>query len=109
MAESSRSSNLAITLATKQDPQTLRSSTPLPDTPEEMTRNLQENKLQKQLDLNNRLREILERNAVPASEACQTLLKYVSTTTDYLLPALWGEPEENPYVVKSKPCGCVII
>ncbi|RUO96592.1 hypothetical protein BC936DRAFT_141774 [Jimgerdemannia flammicorona] len=37
-----------------------------------MTRNLQENKLQKQLDLNNRLREILERNAVPASEACQT-------------------------------------
>jgi len=100
--------SLAITPVSQAESSSSKLSPP-PEQSQQMTRNLHENKLQRQLDLNTRLLEILDRNVIPASEACQTLLKYVTTTTDYLLPGLWGEPEENPYVPKSKLCGCIII
>lgn len=69
--EPQSSSSLEITLVSQAESSRSTSSPP-PEQSQQMARNLNQNNLQKQLDFNDRLREVLDRNAIPTSEACQT-------------------------------------
>ncbi|ORX99273.1 guanine nucleotide-binding protein subunit gamma [Basidiobolus meristosporus CBS 931.73] len=71
---------------------------------------MSEQKLKKMLEQNNRLREQLDLPRVPVSQASQMLIKYVSTTRDYLVPSVWGTPGANdPFANKSGGCECTIL
>ncbi|QLG71479.1 hypothetical protein HG535_0B05210 [Zygotorulaspora mrakii] len=50
-------------------------------------------KLKRVNELNSKLRNELSRERITASNACLTLVNYVSTHRDYTLPELWGYPQ----------------
>ncbi|KAL1915449.1 uncharacterized protein VTP21DRAFT_6573 [Calcarisporiella thermophila] len=52
--------------------------------------NYSETKLQRLLEYNRRLEEQLKRERVPVSVASDSLIQYVSTTRDYLVPSVWN-------------------
>ncbi|ORY06433.1 guanine nucleotide-binding protein subunit gamma [Basidiobolus meristosporus CBS 931.73] len=71
---------------------------------------MSEQKLKKMIEQNSRLREQLDLPRVPVSQASQMLIKYVTTTRDYLVPSVWGTPGANdPFVSKSSGCECTIL
>ncbi|KAF9176666.1 hypothetical protein BGZ49_006045, partial [Haplosporangium sp. Z 27] len=63
-------------------------------------------KLKRFLEHNKRLREQYEMRRVPVSEACNSLLQYVKTTYDPLLPIVWGVGPD-PFAKQSSKC-CAI-
>jgi guanine nucleotide-binding protein subunit gamma len=67
---------------------------------------MSEVKLKKLLEHNNRLQEQLDLPRVPISEASQSLIKFVTTTKDFLLPSIWGpiDKKDDPYAPLSKGC-----
>ncbi|KAK9765480.1 Guanine nucleotide-binding protein subunit gamma [Basidiobolus ranarum] len=70
---------------------------------------MSEQKLKKMTDYNHRLREQLDLPRVPVSQASRMLIKYVTTTRDYLIPSIWGAPGANdPFANKGGGCECVI-
>ena len=60
---------------------------------------MSELKLKKLQEYNSRLREQLDMQRVPVSEASQGLIKFVKSTKDCLVPSVWGAvPKgEDPY------------
>ncbi|ORY03595.1 hypothetical protein K493DRAFT_206761 [Basidiobolus meristosporus CBS 931.73] len=71
---------------------------------------MSEQKLRKMMEYNQRLKEQLELPREPVSQASRMLIKYVSTTRDYLLPSVWGTPGANdPFANKGGGgCECVL-
>ncbi|TPX30827.1 hypothetical protein SmJEL517_g05693 [Synchytrium microbalum] len=72
---------------------------------------MSEIKLKKLVELNQRLKEQLDLNRIPVSEASSSLIKYITSTKDSLLPSVWGpvDKKDDPYAAPSGPCGdCVI-
>ncbi|CAO3565901.1 unnamed protein product [Mortierella alpina] len=65
-------------------------------------------KLKRFLEHNQRLREQLEMRRVPVSEASQSLIQYVTSTQDGLLPSLWGTTGTDPFAKPSSGC-CTIV
>ncbi|KAF9965669.1 hypothetical protein BGZ70_004367, partial [Mortierella alpina] len=65
-------------------------------------------KLKRFLEHNQRLREQLEMRRIPVSEASQSLIQYVTSTQDGLLPSLWGTTGTDPFAKPSSGC-CTII
>ncbi|CAG8466686.1 9416_t:CDS:2 [Ambispora leptoticha] len=75
-------------------------------------KNISEYKLQRILEHNQRLREQLDLPRVKVSQASSMLIKYVTSTKDYLVPSVWGLPgPADPFVTKSSVAcaGCTII
>ncbi|KAK4092548.1 hypothetical protein Purlil1_3169 [Purpureocillium lilacinum] len=56
-------------------------------------------KLRRLTELNNRLREDLERERIPVSTAAKSIIAYCNGTRDYMVPSVWGAvPKgEDPY------------
>ncbi|RYP77998.1 hypothetical protein DL771_000857 [Monosporascus sp. 5C6A] len=56
-------------------------------------------KLRRLTELNNRLREDLERERIPVSQAANTIIAYCNSTRDYMVPSVWGTVPrtEDPY------------
>lgn len=50
-------------------------------------------KLKRVDGLNNRLRGELSRERITASNACLSIVNYVSTHSDYAIPEIWGYPD----------------
>lgn len=50
-------------------------------------------KLKRINELNSKLRSELSRERITASNACLTIINYVSTHKDYTLPEIWGYPQ----------------
>lgn len=50
-------------------------------------------KLKRVTELNNKLKNELSRERITASNACLTIVNYVSTHKDYMLPEIWGYPQ----------------
>ncbi|KAJ1921743.1 hypothetical protein H4219_000476 [Mycoemilia scoparia] len=70
----------------------------------------QERKLRKLLEQKKRLKEDLELERIPVSQACQSLIKYTQTTRDYFVPSVWGNPPVDPFASQSTgTCGCVVM
>ncbi|KAF9575051.1 hypothetical protein EC968_004548 [Mortierella alpina] len=64
-------------------------------------------KLKRFLEHNQRLKEQLEMRRISVSEASQSLIQFVTSTKDSLLPGLWGIAPSDPF---SKPStGCCTI
>lgn len=65
----------------------------------ELPYKIQELKLRRIEELNNKLRNELARERMTASNACLSIIDYTSTHKDYAVPEVWGYPmvDENPY------------
>ncbi|KAG0277473.1 hypothetical protein BGZ96_002847 [Linnemannia gamsii] len=71
------------------------------------TSGVSEVKLKRFLEHNQRLREHLEMRRIPVSEASNSLIQFVTTTRDALIPSLWGTTGSDPFAKQSSGC-CII-
>ncbi|KAG5513890.1 hypothetical protein PMAC_000512 [Pneumocystis sp. 'macacae'] len=55
---------------------------------------MSEMKLRRMCELNQRLKEDLERPRIPVSEACQSLIMFATSTKDPMLPSIWGHVDK---------------
>jgi len=67
-------------------------------------------KLRRLTELNNRLREDLERERIPVSSAAKSIIAYCNGTRDYMVPSVWGPvPKgEDPYAPPTN-AGCCLV
>jgi guanine nucleotide-binding protein subunit gamma len=68
-------------------------------------------KLRRLTELNNRLREDLERERIPVSQASKSIIAYCNSTRDYMVPSVWGQvPKgEDPYAPPASGSCCVVM
>ncbi|KAM7202315.1 GGL domain containing protein [Naviculisporaceae sp. PSN 640] len=68
-------------------------------------------KLRRLTELNNRLREDLERERIPVSVAARSIINYCNTTKDYMVPSVHGTlPKgEDPYAPPQTGGCCVVM
>ncbi|EMR08938.1 hypothetical protein PNEG_02719 [Pneumocystis murina B123] len=57
---------------------------------------ISELKLRRMTELNNRLKEDLERPRILVSEACQSLILFATSTKDPMLPSVWAQNDRFP-------------
>ncbi|KAJ2780330.1 plasma membrane localization protein [Coemansia javaensis] len=71
---------------------------------------MSEHKLRKIVEHNSRLKELLELPRIPVSQASESLIAYMGSTKDYLLPSVWGPPPHDPFASQtSGGCGCSVM
>ncbi|KAI8332646.1 G-protein gamma-like domain-containing protein [Chlamydoabsidia padenii] len=68
-----------------------------------------EAKLRKLLDLNERLKEQLEIQRIPVSEASRSLIDYCQENTDVMIPSLWGAKHPDPFAEQVAGCGTCLL
>ncbi|KAM5364723.1 hypothetical protein ACJZ2D_011374 [Fusarium nematophilum] len=68
-------------------------------------------KLRRLTELNNRLREDLDRERIPVSTASKSIIAYCNGTRDYMVPSVWGAvPKgEDPYAPQQSGGCCVVM
>jgi len=68
-------------------------------------------KLRRLTELNNRLREDLDRPRIAVSEAAKNLISYTTNTRDFMVPSLWGQVDkrEDPYAPQQSGGCCVVM
>lgn len=68
-------------------------------------------KLRRLTELNNRLREDLERERIPVSQASKSIIAYCNSTRDYMVPSVWGAVPrgEDPYAPQQSGGCCVMM
>ncbi|KAH8909667.1 hypothetical protein BR93DRAFT_965752 [Coniochaeta sp. PMI_546] len=68
-------------------------------------------KLRRLTELNNRLREDLERERIPVSQAAKSIIAYCNSTRDYMVPSVWGvvPKGEDPYAPQQSGGCCVVM
>jgi len=71
-------------------------------------------KYRRLVELNQRLREDLDRPRVRVSEASTSLIRYCKNTRDFLVPSVWGpvDKRDDPYAPSGGGCGgctCIIM
>ncbi|RKF59181.1 Guanine nucleotide-binding protein subunit gamma [Erysiphe neolycopersici] len=69
-------------------------------------------KLRRLTELNTRLREDLERERIPVSQAAKSILNYTnSSTKDYMIPSIWGsvDKKDDPYTPQQSGGCCVVM
>ncbi|KAL2913719.1 Guanine nucleotide-binding protein subunit gamma [Polyrhizophydium stewartii] len=71
---------------------------------------MSELKLRKLMEHTQRLKEQLDLPRIKVSEASQTLIQYVTTTKDSLLPSVWGpvDKKDDPFQTGAGGC-CVVL
>jgi guanine nucleotide-binding protein subunit gamma len=68
-------------------------------------------KLRRLTELNNRLREDLERERIPVSNAARSIIAYCNSTRDYMVPSVWGAVPrgEDPYAPQQNGGCCIVM
>ncbi|PMD58282.1 guanine nucleotide-binding protein gamma subunit [Hyaloscypha bicolor E] len=68
-------------------------------------------KLRRLTELNSRLREDLERERIPVSQAAKSTISYTNGTKDFMVPSIWGgiPKGEDPYVVQTSGGCCTVM
>ncbi|KHJ32926.1 putative guanine nucleotide-binding protein gamma subunit [Erysiphe necator] len=68
-------------------------------------------KLRRLTELNTRLREDLERERIPVSQAAKSILNYTNSTKDYMVPSIWGsvDKKDDPYTPQQSGGCCVVM
>ncbi|KAL1890709.1 Guanine nucleotide-binding protein subunit gamma [Ceratocystis pirilliformis] len=68
-------------------------------------------KLRRLMELNNRLREDLDRERIAVSMASKSIVSYCNTTRDYMVPSVWGTVprSEDPYAPQQSGGCCVVM
>ncbi|CAJ0834920.1 1809_t:CDS:2 [Entrophospora sp. SA101] len=72
---------------------------------------MSELKLRRLLELNQRLREDLDRQRIRVSDASKGLIGYCKNTRDNLVPSVWGtiDKRDDPYAPSSKRYLCEVL
>lgn len=70
-----------------------------------------EAKLRKLLDSNDKLKQQLDIPRIPVSEASRSLIEYCQTTSDLMIPNVWGNRHPDPFAEPANGCGgsCVVM
>ncbi|KAK6841658.1 putative G protein gamma subunit [Apiospora arundinis] len=68
-------------------------------------------KLRRLTELNSRLREDLERERIPVSQASKSIIAYCNSTRDYMVPSVWGAVPrgEDPYAPQQSGGCCSVM
>jgi guanine nucleotide-binding protein subunit gamma len=68
-------------------------------------------KLRRLTELNSRLREDLDRERIPVSQASKSIIAYCNSTRDYMVPSVWGPvPKgEDPYAPQQSGGCCIVM
>lgn len=68
-------------------------------------------KLRRLTELNNRLREDLDRERIPVSQASKSIIAYCNSTRDYMVPSVWSivPKSEDPYAPQQSGGCCVVM
>ncbi|KAI0887386.1 GGL domain-containing protein [Annulohypoxylon maeteangense] len=68
-------------------------------------------KLRRLTELNSRLREDLERERIPVSQAARSIIAYCNSTRDYMVPSVWGAVPrgEDPYAPPQNGGCCLVM
>lgn len=68
-------------------------------------------KLRRLTELNARLREDLERERIPVSQAAKSILNYTNSTKDYMVPSIWGsiDKKDDPYTPQQSGGCCTVM
>ncbi|KAI1777890.1 GGL domain-containing protein [Hypoxylon cercidicola] len=68
-------------------------------------------KLRRLTELNSRLREDLERERIPVSQAARSIIAYCNSTKDYMVPSVWGAVPrgEDPYAPPTNGGCCLVM
>ncbi|KAI1378243.1 GGL domain-containing protein [Hypoxylon crocopeplum] len=68
-------------------------------------------KLRRLTELNSRLREDLERERIPVSQAARSIIAYCNSTRDYMVPSVWGAVprSEDPYAPQQNGGCCLVM
>ncbi|KAK7750945.1 Guanine nucleotide-binding protein subunit gamma [Diatrype stigma] len=68
-------------------------------------------KLRRLTELNSRLREDLERERIPVSQASKSIIAYCNSTRDYMVPCVWGAVPrgEDPYAPQQSGGCCLVM
>ncbi|KAK2604426.1 hypothetical protein N8I77_007357 [Diaporthe amygdali] len=68
-------------------------------------------KLRRLTELNNRLREDLERERIPVSQASKSIIAYCNSTRDYMVVNVWGvvPKGEDPYAPQQSGGCCLVM
>ncbi|KAL1929609.1 hypothetical protein VTP01DRAFT_1747 [Rhizomucor pusillus] len=68
-----------------------------------------EAKLRKILELNDKLKEQLEIQRIPVSEASRSLIDYCQSNPDVMVPSVWGHRSPDPFAEPAGECACVLM
>ncbi|OAD66010.1 G protein gamma subunit [Phycomyces blakesleeanus NRRL 1555(-)] len=68
-----------------------------------------EAKLLKIYEYNEKLREQLEIQRIPVSEASRSLIEYCQNNSDYMVPSVLNTKRPDPYAETTGDCGCVLM
>ncbi|ORY94959.1 G-protein gamma-like domain-containing protein [Syncephalastrum racemosum] len=68
-----------------------------------------EAKLRKILELNDKLKEQLEIQRIPISEASRSLIDHCQTNPDMMVPSVWGGRNPDPFAEPAGECACVVM
>ncbi|KAI9256178.1 hypothetical protein BY458DRAFT_558426 [Sporodiniella umbellata] len=68
-----------------------------------------ETKLKKLMELNIQLKEQLDIQRVPVSEASKALIEFCQSNTDLMIPSIWGNKQTDPFVEPVNGCGCAMM
>lgn len=68
-------------------------------------------KLRRLNELNDRLKEDLERPRITIFEASMSLIEYCNSTRDFMVPSLWGtvDKREDPYTPQQSKGCCTVM
>ncbi|KAH8880697.1 hypothetical protein GQ53DRAFT_754819 [Thozetella sp. PMI_491] len=82
--------------------------------PSQMRKNKQsmaDLKLRRLTELNTRLREDLDRERIPVSQAARSIIAYCNSTRDYMVPSVWGvvPKGEDPYAPQQSGGCCTVM
>lgn len=73
------------------------------------SQSVSETKLKKLLEFNVQLKEQLDIPRVPVSEASKSLIDFCQSTTDLMIPSIWGNKQPDPFVEPVNGCGCAMM
>ncbi|KAI8372161.1 Guanine nucleotide-binding protein subunit gamma [Choanephora cucurbitarum] len=70
-----------------------------------------ETKLRKILELNEKLKQQLDTPRIPVSEASRSLIEYCQSTSDAMIPSIWGNRHPDPFAEPANGCGfsCLVM
>ncbi|KAI9280905.1 G-protein gamma subunit [Umbelopsis sp. AD052] len=69
---------------------------------------LSETKLRKMTETNDKLKEQLEVQRIPVSDASKSLIEYCKSNHDTLVPSVWGNNKNQDPFAEQSGCTCCV-
>ncbi|KAK4043241.1 guanine nucleotide-binding protein subunit-like protein [Parachaetomium inaequale] len=101
----------AVTISSSRMPQYTSRDVGDPSQIKKNKQSMADLKLRRLTELNSRLREDLERERIPVSQASKSIIAYCNSTRDYMVPNVWGPvPKgDDPYAPQQSGGCCIVM